>query len=138
MYIYIPFHIIFMFLFLQSFHTLCPILLQPSILIWIHTHHFHPHYSNRTSVVKVIMTLAFDKSNDLFIFFPYLANQHWLTQSKITSSLKHILHLVSSSQHSINFAPTHLMFLNLLILPNLPDTLKLSKGSVLISPLNLN
>ena len=99
---------------------------------------FHPHYSNRTSGVKVIMTPVFDKYNNLFIFLPYLTDQHWVAQWKIISSLKHILHLTSGSQHSTSFTPTHLMFLNLLIIPHLPDILKLPRGSVLLSPLNRN
>lgn len=82
------------------------------------------------------MIPMFDKPNDQFTFLSYLTNQHKLTQSIITSSLKH-LHLASRSSHDTSFAPTHLMFLNLLILPRLPDILKLPKGSVFIFPLNL-
>ena len=66
-----------------------------------------------------------------------LTNQQKLTQSNISSSLKHSLHLASRSSHAISFALTHLMFLNVLILPHLPDTLKLPKDSVFIFPLNL-
>lgn len=82
------------------------------------------------------MTPVFEKFNDQFTFLSYLTNQHWLTQLIITSSLKYILYSASRSWHSTSFAPTHLIFLNLLILPHLPDILKLPRDSVFISPRN--
>lgn len=66
-----------------------------------------------------------------------LTNQQKLTQSIISSSFKHSLHLASRSSHTTSFALTHLMFLHVLILPHLPDTLQLPKDSVFIFPLNL-
>lgn len=82
------------------------------------------------------MTSIFDKSNDQVPFLSYMTNQHWLTQLIITSSLTYIVHLISRPSRYTSFPPTHLMFLNWLILPHLPDILKLPKGSAFTSPLN--